>query len=270
MLNAIRMELFRLRKSLSFYVILFILILVTLRTVFILNENLSFLEHKTEHSQTQITKAEKDLSRILSLDMDSLITNGNKITLSDVLPAIFSPMFLVINAIFMVLYVCHENNSGFIKNIVNSVGRKWYLIISKVAAFSLYLFVVFVLQLIIAGIGLSIGLENFSLKISWELFGYLALLYLLYVAFAVFSVMVTTALKNTAFSMIIIILDCFGIFAAIDPLKELSKYFISINILSFSAKSTSATCIRMLFVSLLSILLYNAISYYIIEKRDIS
>jgi ABC-2 type transport system permease protein len=279
------MDLYRLLKSKSAYVILMIIAAFMLLSVFMIENSIKVL--KLENGQSNITGETSDAgdnsqNTNLGISYDGTALMKDHITLLDEFATmISSAILLLFTGIFTVLFVCGENNSGFIKNIVSCTKKRWYIILSKTVVMSVFVFIELIITLLMTGIGSSIFLDNFSLDISWKLFQYMGLQCLLHLAFAVIIIMVSVLTRNSAISMIISICLCSGLGSLI--ISYLSKlningnnvgahlpdYLVTSNVQTLTSNPTSEISIRVILVFIIAMLVYNLISSLVMEKRDI-
>lgn len=271
MFNVIRMELFRLKKSKSFYLMFLLFALFTLFYYFNLQTQLSFLDHKAELSQTQFEHQAKEVSKQMSIDVGPLLVG--KASLLEVAPKALSADLILILGTFITFFVCGESGSGFIKNTASAVRSRWYLVLSKVILMSVVAWAGIVIRLLFIGAGLSLSIEAFSIGISAKLMVYLGLKALLCIALSAYIVMLAVVLQSTAISFIVIIFDCFGILTLIivkiSPVKEIYEYLIMYNFNSLPSNFTPEAGAKVFVGSVIAIVVFNVISCYVIEKRDI-
>ncbi|MFT4145695.1 MAG: ABC transporter permease subunit [Mobilitalea sp.] len=284
MLNVIKMDLYRLIKTRSLYVILMIIAAFMMLNVYMLQREIEVLSFKqTETDNTQEVLKEDTTENVnlgISYDPSSLIRLDTTL-LDEVEVMLTSGIMLLFTGIFVVIYVCGENTSGYIKNLVTCTKRRWYIILSKTVAMSVFVLFELLVVLIMTGIASSIFIDSITLNISGHLLQYLGLQFLLHTAFAVIIIMVSVLTRSTAISMIISICLCSGIgslvIGFISKLNinghyigaKLPDYLITTNVQTLMSTPSSEMSIRVIAVSAIAILAYNLISCVVMEKRDI-
>ena len=284
MLNVIKMDLYRLVKTRSLYVILIIVAAFMMLNVYMLQQNFEMYSSKqTDVNTVPETTAEDSTENVnlgISYDGSSLI-RADVTLLDEVMVMLSSGIMMLFTGIFVVIYVCGENTSGYIKNLVTCTKRRYYIILSKTVAMSVFVLFELLIMLLITGIASSIFIDNITIELSAKLFQYLGLQFLLHIAFAVVIIMVSVLTRSTAISMIISICLCSGIGALIIGFisklninghhigAKLPDYLITTNVQALMSTPSSEISIRVIGVSVIAILAYNAISCLVMEKRDI-
>jgi ABC-2 type transport system permease protein len=286
MLNVAKMDFYRLIRSRSFYVILLIVAGFMLFDVMIVNSQQQKIIKQAEYNQSQTqqqTEASDEQDNVtVGIIYDGSDLMREKITLMDVIYSLLSSgVMMLFTGIFAVLFVCSESSSGYIKNTASYIKRRWYVVLSKVIVMSIFVLIEFLIMLIIIGLGFSFLINNFSLNLSWKLLQYIGLQYLLHLAFSTIITMISVVVLNTAICMAISICICSGITSLIINFistikingynigKHLPEYLITTNVQALPSISSLDVALRVIFVSAITVLVYNVISCIVIEKRDI-
>lgn len=130
MLNQLRMDLYRMLRSTSYYVCIGILLLGTL-----LSYGLAYLMANPDWLQMAAEKgmAIGELAKEPSLDQ---FTNMSFLELFHS-TNISGGMLPVVTGILLALYVCTEFDHGFIKNIMSAYRNRWSYLLSKTISQSL-------------------------------------------------------------------------------------------------------------------------------------
>lgn len=138
MLNIIKMDLYRMLKTKSMYVIWIVLAAILLITTSLCKTDYELLNEKDAMKQEQVTEPTVD-----NINVGMMVTlptePGEKVTVFDIFFANsqgkFYALFLVI---FAVLFSTADISSGYIKNIGGQVGNRGSLIFSRSIALSVF------------------------------------------------------------------------------------------------------------------------------------
>ncbi len=289
MLNVIKMDLYRMIKTKSFYVILMIIVVFMLFGSYMIDQDLSTLKEMAKDAELQTDQAagngaDTDKNVNLGISFDATPLMQDNITLLDEASVMLSSAILLFfTGIFAVLFVCGENSTGFIKNIISCTKKRRYVILSKTVVMSIFVVLETIILLIALSIGSSIFHSSVSMKLSlsFRFLQYVGLQCLLHIAFAIIIIMISVIVRSTAISMMISIGLSSGlgslIISYLSMLKigsfhvgeNLVKYFVTTNVQALTSQFTKDMGIRVLMVSLAAILLYNIISCVVMDKRDI-
>jgi ABC-2 type transport system permease protein len=289
MLNVIKMDLYRMIKTKSFYVILMIIVVFMLFGSYMIDQDLSTLKEMAKDAELQTDQAagngaDTDKNVNLGISFDATPLMQDNITLLDEASVMLSSAILLFfTGIFAVLFVCGENSTGFIKNIISCTKKRRYVILSKTVVMSIFVVLETIILLIALSIGSSIFHSSVSMKLSlsFRFLQYVGLQCLLHIAFAIIIIMISVIVRSTAISMMTSIGLSSGlgslIISYLSMLKigsfhvgeNLVKYFVTTNVQALTSQFTKDMGIRVLMVSLAAILLYNIISCVVMDKRDI-
>lgn len=207
MFNIIRMELYRLFKTKSMYVIwIVMLLMVILSTVIVATDTVS--EDERQVTQEYHQEENVGVSVVLpTLDKESL-------TLSDFVTANMQARVIVIFiVIFAVIYTTADTGTGYIKNIAGQMKKREYLVVGKVVA--LFVNVVITTAIFVAGQALSnlLFLGHLDSGGLGNLAAYLGIQVLLHFAMAVVSMAVAAIIRNSVVSMTLVICISMNIMA---------------------------------------------------------
>lgn len=224
MLNAVRMDLYRMFHTKSLYVIW-----IVMGVLIVFTTSLS----KTDYEDTQIQaenhqfyqEQEENGENTVMLGMQVILPTdpGEKVTLSDILYANIQGKFVaVFLAIFAVLFSSADMNSGYLKNIGGQINGRWKLIVSKIVALGIYVLLTFGVFLFIQAVSNQIIFGYLKLGITQEFLGYLGVQLLLHLALALICMASAVILRSSVFSMILAVGLCMNLlvsfYGAIDNL----------------------------------------------------
>lgn len=309
MINVCKMELFRLFKTRSLYVILAIMAAMTVFFTYIVKDTFNQANNAAEAARTEAAKQDtnsghSDLSdgfetglqvQIVSPNTDekssAFITAGpsgaEDISEDDV--SILSMLYNSVTGllmglyvvIFAVLFATADTTSGFIKNIGGQVSSRTILILSKALCLFVYTVVIFAAYLAFQGISTQAFFGYSKLGDIGELASYLVIQILLHFALALFGMMLAILIKNNLVSIIIVILLCAEIptvlFRIINQLIgnlgienfDISKYSLTGNISALETSVAGSDLTRAVCVGICFTVFSVLLSCFIFKKRDI-
>lgn len=286
MINMIKMDLYRMFKTKSLYVIWMIMSLSLLFTAVMAKIEDKEMMKEMQNGQKVTAETEEAFDTTENMNLGIVVASptspGEKITVYDLIFANTQgkPIALFI-AIFAVLFSTSDINNGYIKNIAGQISRRGRLIAVK--ALSLLVYTVF-----------SFGIAILSQAV-WNriVFGYLEwgdgrklLLYLgteimLHFALAVICMAIAVVLKSNVISMIIAVCMCMNVmmilYEAVDKLIsrigirnfDIMDYSVSGKISFLSMNLTDKESVTAICLSTAYIIIMTAVCSVIFEKRDI-
>lgn len=281
MLNMMRMELFRMFKTKSLYVIWMVMIAcVFLTNSLSAEEILTFsMEEKQEMYEAAMDGEE---SGNLGMDVTLPTKPGADVSVFDGFYANVKGKFIALfMVIFTVLYATADITSGYVKNIAGQVRNRGNLIFAKAAALLLYV----VLTML-----LFIGVQMFSNAISYqklvmgpgkEFFQYAAMQTLLHFALVMVIMCLAVVLRNNVISMMISVCVCMNVlimlYGVVDQAVEklgihdfhMMDYTVSGKIVTLGMNAAPKTMGMAALVGIVFIVVMLAISMTVFQKRDI-
>lgn len=284
MLNMIKMDIYRMFKAKSLYVIWCILIcLLFLSTWLTKNEYLDAVKNQEEY-RNETTENGGDTETDMDFGMQTVVPTelGEDITVFDMVFANIGgkniALFLVI---FAVIYATADIGSGYIKNFGGQVKRREGLIISKASALLVFTGLTLMITFLTQAVSNYIILGYLKWGDSGRMFRYMAVELLLHFALAMIIMTIAILARNNVFSMIFAICLCMNmmvvVYSGIQVLAKkigfgnlnLTKYTLMDKIGSLSMNFGSGAMERMIGLSLVYIGIMTVISMYIYRKRDI-
>ncbi len=284
MLNMIKMDIYRMFKAKSLYVIWCILIcLLFLSTWLTKNEYLDAVKNQEEY-RNETTENRGDTETDMDFGMQTVVPTelGEDITVFDMVFANIGgkniALFLVI---FAVIYATADIGSGYIKNFGGQVKRREGLIISKASALLVFTGLTLMITFLTQAVSNYIFLGYLKWGDSGGMFRYMAVELLLHFALAMIIMTIAILARNNVFSMIFAICLCMNmmvvVYSGIQVLAKkigfgnlnLTKYTLMDKIGSLSMNFSSGAMERMIGLSLVYISIMTVISMYIYRKRDI-
>lgn len=281
MLNIIKMDLYRLMKTRSMYVIWLIMAGVILLTTYMSKVDMDYIADAAEDSQIESQLEDEDTMQ-LGMAVSIPTEPGQKVTIYDEFMGNTQgkaiALFIVI---FVVLFATADSNSGYIKNIGGQVKHRRDLILSKTLAilvFTVLTMAVFVLVQAVAT-GICFGYIEWGDAKSFGI--YFLLQTILHFALALICMTVANLIRNNVVSMIFAICLCMNVmiifYGLIDKLvhklgqKDFSTmdYTVTGKISMLPMEITGKESMSALVVSVVFILIMTILSSVIFEKRDI-
>lgn len=278
MLNMIKMDLYRMLKTKSAYVIMMIMVLIIALT--------SWLEVKQEEigeDDYAVEMTSEDETLNFGMSVSIAAEPGENVTVFDMFyansQAKFLALFLVI---FAVIFSTADIGSGYIKNIGGQVRGRWKLMCSK--AFALFVYTVVFLAVYL--LAQAVSNRIFAGYLEWgdgkAFCTYLALSALLSFALEMICMAVAVFVRNNVFSIILAVCLCMNlmviVYSAIDKLLakagvvkdfQLLEYTVTGKLALLVKNPTGAECLQAVVVGLVFSAVTILFSSVIFEKRDI-
>ncbi|XCP84030.1 ABC transporter permease [Roseburia hominis] len=239
MLNMLRMDLYRMFRTKSLYVIWIVMAVMVIVTTYLSKTDYDIVtvENKQEGQAEQSGQSGQETEPVnLGMSVEIPVEPGEKLTLFDIFYANAQAKFIALFlAIFAVMFSTADISSGYIKNIGGQVRNRGLLIMSKAVAL-----VVFTILSMLLFVGaLAVGMRIFFRELLWGNVGdfliYFGIQLLLHIAFVILCMTIAVVLRNNVVSMVIVVCLSMNImvvlYSAIDKcLQQLgSKEFQTIQ-----------------------------------------
>ncbi|MGM0126350.1 hypothetical protein IGI37_003779 [Enterococcus sp. AZ194] len=137
-----------------------------------------------------------------------------------------SKSFILMLSIFSVLFINHEEASGFSKNIAGQVQKRGWLFFSKFICQSVFILACFFVGIVVSFLAGGISYDSVVIGNVGRLIMAVGLQFLFHLAFAGILLLIITLIKQPVISLLISILLCFGAFSFLYQL--LDKWLISL------------------------------------------
>lgn len=241
MFNIIKMDLYKMFKMRSFYVVNIIaMVSIAIMLLFVVVD-----VDKTDLKGSNATTVyeDKDQNVKLGVDVDDsqlLGTEQNVLTIYSSFMS--SGFYLFFSVIFTMIFALSENKNGYIKNIGGQVRHRWQLFVSKLTAIFIYIFMFDLILLVVQSVIWFIAKGNFGAGSFSEYITFIISQFLLQYVFVIVCTAIATITKSRVFSMTAAVclsfgmgkLACMGIDAGIYKLLNrevsLEKYLITTKI----------------------------------------
>ena len=249
MLNMIRMELYRMVRMKSFWVIL---IIVGVMNVISVALNDSITDDPQLQQAIEAASSEKD-DPMANIGMNiSMKRNddGSYGFLEIITSAAKGMLFALFIGIFTVIFATADFNSGYIKNYGGAVKHRWHMAAAKGAAVLVYTVMFFALFILSSCLGVFAGGHKLVMDPAGKIFEVLCIQGMLHVVFGWVIMCICLIIRNNLISMIITCCISLHVFAALysfadKGLKKLgwkdaaiSNYTVSGRIMQYGMNSS--------------------------------
>lgn len=230
MFNAIRMDVYRLFKTKSTYIILVIMLALSVMGTGLMSVMTEMTGAKRQQVQTEQMSdnadyaveddqfnedtegAQSQLSVSVSeIDPDENDNSVLSFAMSDI-SGLQAGLFIII---FTVLFSMADINSEFIKSIGGQVKSRGVLIVSKMVAIAIFTAIVIIADFLTQLIAVNIFFDDAAVGSASEIVRLLSSQFVLNFALAVLMMAIAIIIKNNVVSMIIGVCMCTGIFELI-------------------------------------------------------
>lgn len=230
MFNAIRMDVYRLFKTKSTYIILVIMLALSVMGTGLMSVMTEMTEAEGQQVQTEqmsdnagyagdddqlYEDTEGAQSQVsVSVSESDPDENDNSVlsfAMSDI-SGLQAGLFIII---FTVLFSMADINSGFIKSIGGQVKGRGVLIVSKMVAIAIFTAIVIIADFLTQLIAVNIFFDDAAVGSASEIVRLLSSQFVLNFALAVLMMAIAIIIKNNVVSMIIGVCMCTGIFELI-------------------------------------------------------
>lgn len=230
MFNAIRMDVYRLFKTKSTYIILVIMIAMSVMGTGLMSVMTEMTGAESQQVQTeqmsdnadyageddQFNKDTEGAQSQLSVSVSEIDPDENdnsvlSFAMSDI-SGLQAGLFIII---FTVLFSMADINSGFIKSIGGQVKGRGVLIVSKMAAIAIFTAIVIIADFLAELIAVNIFFDDAVVGSASEIVRLLSSQFVLNFALAILMMAIAIIIKNNVVSMIIGVCMCTGIFELI-------------------------------------------------------
>lgn len=284
MFNCIKMDLYRMFRMKSFYVIGIILAAATFFTtsMSVLDYNM-MKEEAGQNSQVYEQETSSDEEPVnLGMDVTIPTRPGEMVTVYDQVYANLHGKFIALfMVIFAVLFSASDLSSGYIKNIGGQMKNRGNLILSKAVALFIYTVLTMLFYLCIQTVAQAVCFHELQLGSLRDLAVYSAIQILLHYVLLLICMAITIITRSKVFSMAFAVLFCMNVmvilYSTVD--RILARFGIEdFNMLQYTVTGRMALlemapsaggCVKALTVAVVFGLAVLALSSQIFRKRDI-
>ena len=281
MLNIIKMDLYRMLKTKSMYVIWIVLAAILLITTSLCKTDYELLNEKDAMKQEQVTEPTVD-----NINVGMMVTlptePGEKVTVFDIFFANsqgkFYALFLVI---FAVLFSTADISSGYIKNIGGQVGNRGSLIFSRSIALSVFSVLTMTGAFLFQAAANGIVFGELEWGNTKAILSYFVTELALHYALVLICMAIAIILKNNVISMVIavclsmnVMTIVYGVInSAIQKIGiqnfQIYKYTITGKLSLLPMNPSGNECLAAFGVAIVFIVMMISVSSVVFQKRDI-
>ena len=281
MLNIIKMDLYRMFKTKSMYVIWIVLAAILLITTSLCKTDYELLTEKDAMKQEQVTEPTVD-----NINVGMMVTlptePGEKVTVFDIFFANsqgkFYALFLVI---FAVLFSTADISSGYIKNIGGQVGNRGSLIFSRSIALSVFTVLTMTGAFLFQAAANCIVFGELEWGNTKVILSYFVAELALHYALVLICMAIAIILKNNVISMVIavclsmnVMTIVYGVInSAIQKIGiqnfQIYKYTITGKLSLLPMNPSGNECLAAFGVAIVFIVMMISVSSVVFQKRDI-
>ena len=281
MLNIIKMDLYRMLKTKSMYVIWIVLAAILLITTFLCKTDYELLTEKDAMKQEQVTEPTVD-----NINVGMMVTlptePGEKVTVYDIFFANSQgKLYALLLVIFTVLFSTADISSGYIKNIGGQVGNRGSLIFSRSIALSVFTVLTMTGAFLFQAAANCIVFGELEWGNTKAILSYFVTELALHYALVLICMAIAIILKNNVISMVIavclsmnVMTIVYGVInSAIQKIGiqnfQIYKYTITGKLSLLPMNPSGNECLAAFGVAIVFIVMMISVSSVVFQKRDI-
>lgn len=281
MLNIIKMDLYRMLKTKSMYVIWIVLAAILLITTSLCKTDYELLTEKDAMKQEQVTEPTVD-----NINVGMMVTlptePGEKVTVYDIFFANSQgKLYALLLVIFTVLFSTADISSGYIKNIGGQVGNRGSLIFSRSIALSVFTVLTMTGAFLFQAAANGIVFGELEWGNTKAILSYFVTELALHYALVLICMAIAIILKNNVISMVIavclsmnVMTIVYGVInSAIQKIGiqnfQIYKYTITGKLSLLPMNPSGNECLAAFGVAIVFIVMMISVSSVVFQKRDI-
>ena len=228
MLNMIKMDIYRLFKTKSVYVIWLIWAFLLFGTTYMTSMDIKAAVSQEEHPQA-VEQSEDAEPVELGISVQPPTKIGEKVTVYDMVWSnIQGKVIALFIVIFAVLFSTADSNSGYIKNIGGQVRKRWGLIVSKAVAIFVFILCTMGLSVVLQAVSNGVILGYLRWGNLQDFGSYFVIQFFLHFALALICMTVAILIRNNVVTMIFAVCLCMNVltlfYSAIDRIVHKMGY----------------------------------------------
>ena len=281
MLNIIKMDLYRMLKTKSMYVIWIVLAAILLITTSLCKTDYELSTEKDAMKQEQVTEPTVD-----NINVGMMVTlptePGEKVTVYDIFFANSQgKLYALLLVIFTVLFSTADISSGYIKNIGGQVGNRGSLIFSRSIALSVFSVLTMTGAFLFQAAANCIVFGELEWGNTKAILSYFVAELALHYALVLICMAIAIILKNNVISMVIavcltmnVMTIVYGVVnSAIQKIGiqnfQIYKYTITGKLSLLPMNPSGNECLAAFGVAIVFIVMMISVSSVVFQKRDI-
>lgn len=283
MLNMIRMELYRMFKTKSLYVIWLVLAAGILFTTGLSADEMKTYTMEEKQEMYEYATGQRE-SETVNLGMDVTVPTkpGDTVSVFDLFYGNIKGKFLALfMVIFAVLYSTADMTSGFIKNIAGQVRDRRGLVFAKGVSLFVYTVLTMLIFTGIQTISNALFFDELVFGPVKEFLQYAGIQTLLHFAFLMIVMCIAIVLRNNVISMMLSVCLCMNVlvifYSFLDNLIakahiknfHVLEYTVTGNISFLETNVTAKMAVTALAVSIAFIIVMIEVCSTVFKKRDI-
>lgn len=284
MLKCIKMDLYRMFRMKSFFVIWITLIIGTFFTTSMSVLDYNMMKEDVEKGSQVYEQEVQSEEETVNLGMDVTLPTrpGEMVTVYDQVYANLHGKFIALfMVIFTVLFSSSDLSSGYIKNIGGQIKNRGNLILSKAVALFVYTVLTMLFYVLVQTAAQTICYQKLEIGQLKGLLSYVAVQMLLHYALLLICMTVTVITRSKVFSMTFAALICMNLmvilYSTIDKVIEkigikdfnLIQYTVTGRMSLLDMWPSAQACGRAVIVAALFGLAVTVLTSQIFRKRDI-
>lgn len=284
MINYIKMDLFRLFKSVSFYVWSVILIFMTCLTIAEVKDiERGKEEYKEQTVGVEITYDEQDeeeemrVSVGMYVDSLSIVEKG---TLSGCIQSAYNGNVMIFIVLLIVsIFICNEFSNGYVKNVITIPKYRWYANISKLVTAFVVILIENIIEILVFLFAIKFVFKNVVIGDIAPLAGYLGLEMLMLLGLSSVVLLVSNTMRSKVAGIIaglliglqIILFPIFSVLCGVlkYDVDNVAKYFMSATIGRIVPGMEMKAVMETLVLGIGATLVYTVLSNLVVSKNDV-
>lgn len=284
MLNCIKMDLYRMFRMKSFFVIGFALLIGVFFTTFMSVQDYNMMKEELEKNpqgyEQEITSDEEPVN--LGMDVTLPTRAGDLVTVYDQIYANLHGKFIALfMVIFAVLFSTSDLSSGYIKNIGGQMKNRGNLILSKAVALLIYTVMTMLFYLIVQIVAQAVCFRNPNMGPLKEVMIYTTIQTLLHYTLLLICMAITIITRSKVFSMTFAVLFCMNVmvilYSTIDKVIaklgfedfNLIRYTVTGRMSLLDISPSAEACRLAVLIAALFGVAATALTSQIFRKRDV-
>lgn len=283
MLNMIRMELYRMFKTKSMYVIWLVLAVGILFTTGLSADEMKTYTMEEKQEMYEYATGQRE-SETVNLGMDVTVPTkpGDTVSVFDLFYGNIKGKFLALfMVIFAVLYSTADMTSGFVKNIAGQVRDRRRLVFAKGVSLFVYTVLTMLIFTGIQTISNALFFDELVFGPVKEFLQYAGIQTLLYFALLIIVMCIAIVLRNNVISMMLSVCLCMNVlvifYSFLDNMIakahiknfHVLEYTVTGNISFLETNVTAKMAVTALAVSIAFIIVMIEVCSTVFKKRDI-
>ena len=281
MLNIIKMDLYRMFKTKSMYVIWIVLAAILLITTSLCKTDYELLNEKDAMKQEQVTEPTVD-----NINVGMMVTlptePGEKVTVYDIFFANSQgKLYALLLVIFTVLFSTADISSGYIKNIGGQVGNRGSLIFSRSIALSVFSVLTMTGAFLFQAAANCIVFGELEWGNTKAILSYFVAELALHYALVLICMAIAIILKNNVISMVIAVCLTMNVMTIVYGVVnsviqkigiqnfQIYKYTITGKLSLLPMNPSGNECLAAFGVAIVFIVMMISVSSVVFQKRDI-